>query len=296
MVRRLLGMAAAALALTGCVSGPYTVYPLGQTSELGAAFKADLAASAEDTIRTAKSGEILFEQPISYARLMVLENTIQPAKNLDNSLQSREVTFNEGDVYFQAIDAADQLNLVACSTHEPVKLTRYLAKDTPTYLKLCFVLEPLSGDVKLNDIKTDRESFSSSQFFFVTAPSSFNDFGAPYQALTYWPIDHILETTEPARFKLLDADADASEKPTTVAVRFLKDGGKYSLEPVYSTGQASSVMRHEPVLIDPSETFPKTVKLQEAEIELLALTDDTLAYRILSGFSPDRTYILDLPE
>lgn len=239
---------------------------------------------------------MLFTQDVSYARLMVLENTVEPSKNLDVSVQRREFAFNEGDVYFQAIDAADTLNLVACSTNEPVRLIPKLNQHAVLDLKACFILGGIGDKVDLDNIKTDGASFSSSQFFWVSGSVINNDFTAPYQALTYWPIEHIFEVSEPARFRVLEDEDIPAARKTSIGLRFMKEGDGYQLEPIYISDSAPSNTQHDPITIDASDTFPRKVTFQEAEIELLALTEDTLAYRILSGFSTDRRYILDLSQ
>ncbi|MAK60437.1 MAG: hypothetical protein CMK09_05620 [Ponticaulis sp.] len=293
------GVACVVVSLTaplvaGCVSGPYYVYPVGQTTTVDEAIVADLSADTEDTIRTAKPGEILFDQEVQYARLMVLENTVFPTSGLENSMQRREVSFSAGDIYFEAIDVAEQLNVVACSTKQPVHIIPRLAPDNSMHFKACFLLEPLDDEIKLDDIQVAVTDFTSSQWFWVSGSVINTDFEAPFQALTYWPIDHIFDVNEPARFKVMDGEHPKTGKATRVGLRFVSEGDTFTLQPVYTSDGIPANTDADPIEVDPEGEFPRTVEFREAKIELLALTGNTLAYRVLSGFSADRRYIMDL--
>ena len=271
---------------------------MGASAPIDPALLADPSKPSAETIRTAKSGELLFEQSVSNAAVLELLNTVVPTEDISMNVSKRTVEITEGMKFYTALNIGSETSMVACSFERPVKSVARLNPSAVGHEKLCFTLVTLEDKVDPDDIKRDPETLTSSTFYVASGPIGAN-LGppGPYQKLYRWePNLFTYQTTEPARFKKLDADAERGETGPDVAVRFTAtpDGGE--LQRVYITGSQVKATAGEPVLIKPDMTFPAVSKVGGAEIELLALNDGVLAYRILSGFDDQAVYFIDLPE
>jgi hypothetical protein len=80
--------------------------------------------------------------------------------------------------------------------------------------------------------------------------------------------------------------------PTDIAVT--AEGAQ--LEPIYLAGNQPMPVKEQPIVIKADQVFPAKIEHDGAEIELLALKDGVLAYRVLSGFATDTTFLMDLPS
>lgn len=291
-------VAVAGLMLAGCVPTPDLVYPLGKSVPIDARFVADVSAPVAETVKTAKSGEILFTQGFSSANILVLENTVEPTTDVSMQVSKRTVDLSAGMKFYSAINIGMTDAIVACSFERPMFIVPRLNPGNTGTAKVCFHLETLDQINSLNAIDTGEGSWTSSSFFMVnedfmlaTGPSG------PYQRLMSWePNLFTYETNEPARFRPATADEREEFGSSEIGLRFVSDDKGGELNVVYFSGSQPVDISGDPVAIKASDSFPKTVTIRGAEIELLALTDGVLAYRVLSGFASDLAFVLNLPE
>ncbi len=280
--------------LAGCVSlTPDHVYPLGATQAIDASLIADLEAPLEATIKTAKSGDIVLQQSVGNASVYVLENSVVPEGDVSLAVQARSVELTEGLKFYPALNVGKETALVACSFDRPAEWVPRLNPGAKGTGKVCFELEKIEGEIDLDNVEENLGDRSSTTFFFVSDTVGVGDQSGPYQKLFRWDQHMTYEVTEPARFKA--AEAEGTSGAPDLALRFIATDEGGQLEPVYMSGNQPAETQNDPVMIKAEQEFPVTLEYDGASIEVLALTDGVLAYRILSGFVSGEAYVMDLP-
>ncbi|MAK60439.1 MAG: hypothetical protein CMK09_05630 [Ponticaulis sp.] len=294
----LLIVSALGLGLGGCGVTPDYVFPLGRSAPLDARFLADPSASAEASLKTAKSGELLFTQDFSSADILVLENTVEPTTDVSMQVSKRTVDLSAGLRFYTAINLGLKNSVVACSFERPMFVVPRLNPGNTGTAKVCFHLDPLADTDGLDAVDTGEVSKTSSSFFVVNENFVLNpNESGPYRSLMSWEPDlFTYQTNEPARFRPATDEERAEFGSSEIGLRYKAENEKGELSVVYISANQPLEISAEPVTFSASDSFPKIVTIRGAEIELLALTDGVLAYRVLSGFTPDKAFILDLPE
>lgn len=291
-------IAISSVALTGCISlTPDSVYPLGSTQSIDPSFLAAADAPVETTIKTVKAGEILLQQAVSNTVELVLENDVVADGDIDLAVAKRSIDLNAGDRFYPALNVGSETALVACSYDQVAEWIPRLNPGAAGNVPICFRLKTYEDKVNLDTVTEDLDDAESSVFFFVTGQSfGLNGTANSYQKLVRWDQQLTYRVTEPARFALAEPAADDAATQPAVALRFVQTSDTAQLEPVYVIDGQPADLSSEPIVIAPDETFPQTVRHDGAEIELLALNDGVLAYRIMSGFSDDSTFVMDLVQ
>lgn len=286
----------ATLQLAACVSlTPDYVYPLGVHQTVAADYVADPAAPLEDTIRTAKSGDIVLMQQLRNSSVFELENSVEPAGDVSLAVQARSVDLKQGLTFYPALNVGKESALVLCSFERPAVWVPRLNPGAKGEGKVCFKIEAVADDVDLDAAEPDLDVLSSSTFFFVSDNFGLIDKAGSYQKLFRWDQHMSYQVSSPARFRRQNVGEAAPVAGPQAALRFIADGAGGQLEPVYVTGNQPMGMEKKPVLIPAGQKFPVTLEFDGARIEVLALKDGVLAYRVLSGFSTNSVIIMDLP-
>lgn len=297
-MNKFIALLASGTVLSGCVNlTPDYVYPLGTTAPIDAASLAAGAVSVEASIKTAKSGEVLLEQSVLSSSILRLANDVEPVGNISLAVQERSLDLTKGDTFYLALNVGEQTALVACSHGRPVTWVPRLNPGASAQGKMCFELEPIEGEVDLDALNVASDTYTSDQFFFV-ADGAFVATGEanPYQLLSRWDPQFIYSVAPAAILEVTNAPSvDVASKPK-LALRFIYTDTGSQIEPVYMTDGRPSPLEGEAISIASTDEFPKTIEYDGAKIELLALEDGVLAYRVLAGFETGRAYIMDLPE
>ncbi|MEQ9315355.1 MAG: hypothetical protein RLN72_05840 [Henriciella sp.] len=293
---RLAGASLALASLSACVNlTPDAVYPIGAVAALDSVILSDPAAPAEATIRTAKPGDILFQQAVMNRSVLTLQNTVLPEGNISLAVQARTVELNEGMTFYPALNIGSRNELVACSFDRPAEWTPRLNPGAKGSGKVCFILDDLGDKVEVGSFDPELTDNTSSTFFFVADGVGVTTQSTPYQRMFRWDPQLTYTVTEPARFSLSGTEAPDASAPQ-IGLRYVSTAKDAQIEPVYLIeGQPNRTIA-DPFVIAPDAKFPLRTKIAGAEIELLALKDGVLAYRILSGVSPGAFQILDLPQ
>lgn len=287
----------AGAALAGCVVSPDMIYPIGRMAPVDPALVAGPDAAPDQAIRTVKSGEILFSQAARNAAIVVLENAVTPATDINMGVAERSIEISPGMRFYAGVNVGSETATVACSFTRPVQITPRLNPGNKGTAKFCFRMDDLPEGAKLDSLPP-LTKLSSSTFFVVT--ENFNQQSGPsgsFQSMMRWePNLFTYKTVEPARFRPA-TDTELTDIATTeIALRYKSttDGGE--LEAVYIANGSPQPLESKTVAFAATDRFPRTVHVRGAEVELLALTNGVLAYRLRAGFSPDRAFILDLPQ
>ncbi|KDA04499.1 hypothetical protein [Hyphomonas oceanitis] len=292
-----IGLCLAGAVLSACVSlTPDQVYPLGATQSVDPSLIADLDAPLESTIRTAKSGEVILRQLVQSVAVMVLENTVTPTGDVSLAVQARSVELTEGLTFYPAVSVGKENALVACSFDRPAEWTPRLNPGAKGSGKVCFVLEKIAGKIDLSKVAQDLGARSSSVFFFVSDNIGVSAASGPYQKLFRWDPQLTYEVSEPARFRAIESTVSEKSGMPNIALRFLSTEDGAQIKPVYLSGDQPVPIQADPVVIKADQAFPTRIKYDGAEIEILALKEGVLAYRILSGFATGAAFVMDLPE
>jgi hypothetical protein len=283
--------------LSGCVSlTPDSVYPIGTKQGVDAALLADPGAPLEATIRTAKSGDIILQQAVRNAGAYVLENSVVPDGDVSLAVQARTVDLKAGLKFFPAINVGSETALVLCSFDRPAVWSPRLNPNAKGTGRVCFRFEELKTPADDVDAALGSGVRSSSVFFFVSDGIGLSQTTTAFRKIERWDPQLTYKVTEPARFRPLpQGDADTEGAPL-VALRFVVTAEGAQLEPIYLAGNQPMPVKEQPIVIKADQVFPAKIEHDGAEIELLALKDGVLAYRVLSGFATDSTFLMDLPS
>jgi hypothetical protein len=298
-MKRWPGFAAVALsaALSACVNlTPDSVYPLGTKISVDAALLADADAPIESTIRTAKSGDVILQQSVRNSRVFVLENSVVPDGDVSLAVQARTVDLQAGLKFFPAINLGSETALVLCSFERPSVWTPRLNPGAKGSGRVCFRMEDLKAPIDPAKVSLGDSVRSSSVFFFVTDGFGLMESTTAYRMIARWDPQLTYKVTEPARFRPLPVEDASADGAPNLALRFVVTAEGARLEPVYLAGNQPMPMKDAPITIKADEVFPKQITFDGATIELMALKDGVLAYRLLSGFSTEGAFLMDLPS
>lgn len=292
-------VAIAGLSLTACVNlSPDIVYPIGSSATLEPAYlsKADLADAG--SISTAKSGDLLIRQGVQNAVVFVLENDVLPEGNISLAVQERKLNLTKGEMFYGAVSLGQRPALVACSAARPATVIPRLNPGAQGSGKICFELELIEDEIDSDTSFTlDEETYASDEFFFVAdGVYAITGEASSYQKLARWDPQFIYKVTPPAELRRTTDPVSAEKTPPELGLRYIYANGKAQLEPVYVADDLPTETRKDPIEIDLTQDFPTTIEFDGAKIEVLAITDGVLAYRLLKGFDTTNTFIMDLPE
>ena len=297
-VLRLPMVAGMSLLATACVNiTPDLLYPIGIHTPIETSYVAASEAATAETVRTAKSGEILFRQQVKTATVLVLENSVEPAESIDLSVAKRSVEFEAGQTYYTVVNVGSTTALAACSFDRPFVHTPRLNPGATGNFKVCFIFESAKKDQIDETIKA-LPDLTSSRFFMANDNGALGSPSTAFQKLYRWePGVLTYNTTEPAKFRIAtEAEAANAPEGPPIGLRFTYADGKGQIEKVFLSESLAVEMDADSISVKPEDAFPKTVSLSGADIELLALKDGVLAYRILSGFDADQKFIVDFAE
>lgn len=294
-------IAAAALAgfsLTACINlTPDMVYPIGTAIAPDASFIATTDAADADSISTAKSGDILLRQPVQNASVFILENDVESVGNISLAVQERKLDLKKGEIFYGAVNVGQKTALVACSQGRPATHIPRLNPGAQASGKICLEIEPVEGKIDLSTVALDKEVYSSDQFFFVVdgALALTGDAG-PFQKLTRWDQQFIYTVKPPAELRRIEGGVPTNKAAPELGLRYIYANGEAQLEPIYVADDLPVETQEETIKIDQTQGFPIMIEHDGAKIELLAITDGVLAYRVLSGFETSTKFVMDLPD
>lgn len=295
---KLCGLAISGFSLSACVNlTPDMVYPLGTTQPADNALIADLNASAEETISTAKSGDIILRQGVKNAVVLTLENDVEYVGYSSLSVQKRTLDLNAGENFYVAVNLGQEPALVACSVGRPATHIPQLNPGAQASGKVCFELDPIEGEFNIDELSLDEDIYTSDQFFFVVDGAfAITHEANPYQKLTRWDPQFIYTVAPAATLRKVDTAIKGSDDAPSVALRYINSAEGAHLEPVYVTDAQAVETQADTIKINQDGEFPTIVEHDGARIELLALIEGVLAYRVLNGFDVEGPYIMDLPD
>jgi len=250
--------------LTGCINlTPDLVMPVGQVSAIDRSQLADPNAPVKSTVRTAQSGEM-----------------------------HRELEAKAGQKFYPVVTLGQVRSISACSFDRPILAIPKLAEGNKGYLKMCFQMAELPEKFKVETIDLDGIDWVSSEFFEVVE-SIGSTSRSSFQSLSRWEPQKIHKTKEPARFTRQTSVMPTGDQGRTSALRFIVSPTGPQLETAYMAGTEPRKTTADPVPIDVDKGFPQTLEFAGGNVELLALTDGVLAYRVISS-TPQRRIVMDL--
>lgn len=284
--------------LGGCVNlTPDIVYPLGAAGPIDASFLVAPDAAVEGTIKTAKSGDVIIAQPVQSAIVYRLSNKVEPVGNISLAVQERKLELNEGDLFYAALNVGQETAKVACSLGRPALTIPRLNPGASASMKICFELEAIEGDIEPDTINKIEDDYSTDRFFYVAdGYYGITEQSGPYQKLSRWDPQFIYNVSPAAELVRLEEDTETKSDAPQLALRFVMSQTEASLEPIYLVDDLPVELDDDDIIIDTEAGFPQTIKHDGASIELLALEEGVLAYRIVNGFDRSRNFIMDMPE
>ncbi|MCR9130599.1 MAG: hypothetical protein NXI12_13860 [Alphaproteobacteria bacterium] len=293
---------AAALLVSACVSlTPDQVYPIGFVEPVDPAVLAETNDSAAESVRTASPGEILFQQPVSTLSILRLENDIVTDGDVSLAVQARTVEFTRGMGFYPALSVGSRTELAACSYDRPATWVPRLNPGASAQGKICFILNELDAAPGDEDDQIERAEaalrdgeLSSSTFFFVSEGVGMG-VSSQYQRLARWDPQLTYRVVEPARFSI-DRSPAADPSAPSLALRYVDTAQGALIEPVYLINGQPAAINGKGRVISADQTFPTVIEVEGARIEVLALVDRALAYRVLSGLPASNAAVLDLPQ
>jgi hypothetical protein len=229
-----------------------------------------------------------------------LENTVTSADNVGNGLVTWHFEMPSGLRLYPALRTAEGGRHALCSAETVAYATGGLTNENTPRQSICFVLAnetirraPADAPHPVNATPIGGALWLADDAEATTGFLHFSG-GAYARGVEAFPFS--LEA--PARFRVAsadDGDAEASALQVGISYKVLKTGFG-QLQAVYITGEQQLALRDAPVAISTSDAFPRVVTIRGASIEVLALQDGVLAYRVRQGFPSDRWAITDLTE
>jgi hypothetical protein len=256
-----------------------------------------MAAAATEEIRTAVSGEILLAQPVAHASFLKLENTVVPTERVYQGVVTYTPKMEGGQLFYPAVRVGDVSGMVICSVADvttysggfsgprsafPVCLD--MPKDSLTR-KAPTTPEPSDAAALGAGLWLKNGAAASTGFIYFDLQGSLAK-GAEGPNFTL---------AEPARIQPAGTLTEASPTAPKIAIRYLADDKGARLSSVYLVGEQVLTTERKDVPLPAAEKLPQTLTIAGAVVELLAVTDGVLAYRIKQGFPSDTGAIADLP-
>jgi hypothetical protein len=210
-------------------------------------------------------------------------------------VQAREVSFAVGQTFYPAINLGSKTQLVACSFDKPAIWSPRLNPDAKGTGKVCFELEDLPVPVDPQPVASRLKDAKATHIFFVNEGAGLYGASSAFQTLMRWDPQFRYEVTPPAQLTL-SREGVAAEDAPRIGLRFLATPTGGELEFVGLSGDVPRKLDRQTVAIDASRAFPFTLNADGAKIEVLALKDDVLAYRVKAGMPAGLGFVVNLPE
>lgn len=283
-------LAMLAMAALGSCNVPLTsdyIYPMS------------IAAPGEpigDEIRTAAPGELLFSQRVARAGFLRLENTVVPAERVWTGMVTFFPRMEAGLTLYPALRVGQGGRYVVCSVDAVTTHQGGMgpAANFPICLELAdsAILVVGPGQPAPDNATAIGGSLwlaegAASSSGFVYSPGG--EFAQGWEGANF-------KLTEPARLSVTTAQpTDANGSPIRIGLRYMSDSAGARLESIYIAGEQHLRLQRDPVQILPGDTYPRIVETGGAAVELLAIRDNVLAYRVRRNFPSDRFVISNLP-
>jgi hypothetical protein len=249
-----------------------------------------------EEIRTAAPGELLFSQRVARAGFLRLENTVVPAERVWTGMVTYFPRMEAGLTVYPALRVGKGGRYVACSVEA---VTTHQGGLGPAQnFPICFELADSAVVlVRPGEPAPDKATAIGGSLWLLDGAQSHSGFvyapGGEY-AQGWEGANFTL--TEPARLSVATTQpSDTSGSPIRIGLRYMSDGAGARLESIYISGEQHLRLQRDPVQILPGDTYPRVVETGGAVVELLAIRDNVLAYRVRRNFPSDRFVISNLP-
>jgi hypothetical protein len=296
MGRNLNGHAKAAafvmlLGLFGC-NVPFTndtVYPISATAQGPADSK---------QLRTAAPGDIVLSEPLVHAGFLELENTVSPQDRVWQGIWTYHPKMEQGLRFYPAYRVGKARTTAVCSVDNvatgesnfggsvsfPVclDLPNGALFAVPTGAQPPVNAKPVGGSLWLKN--------------GATAPTGFVYPNLIKGEYAKGPQGPLFTLAEPARLRVAEPQSGTPESRIRLALRYTTDSSGARLETIYLSGSEQLKTTWADVPLSETGNLPRTIEVSGAAIEILAIKDGVLAYRVVRNFPSDRIVVSDLPE
>jgi hypothetical protein len=280
------------LGLYGC-NVPFTsdtVYPIAATVPM----PVDAA-----TIHTAVPGDIVLSQPLVHAGFLELENTVSPQDRVWQGIWTYHPKMERGLRFYPVFRVGSAKSTAVCSDDNVTTGQSDFGGTSPQF-PVCLDLpagvlfavppgapapanaKPLGGSLWLRNGAVAQTGFIYPNIVrggFASGPQG-----------------QMFTLTEPARLHVAEPKPGASESQMKLGLRYTTDSSGARLETIYFSGSWQLETTRPDVPLSSTDVLPRTINVFGATIELLAIKDGVLAYRVVRNFSSDRYVVSNLLE
>lgn len=280
------------LGLSGC-NVPFTsdtVYPITATA---------LGPMDSGQIRTAAPGDIVLSQPLVHAGLLELENTVSPQDRVWQGIWTYHPKMEQGLRLYPAFRIGRVRTTAVCSVENVTTGESNLGGTSPPF-PVCLDLPngalfavPTGAQPPVNAKPVGGSLWLKNG---ATAPTGFVYPNLIKGEYAKGPQGPLFTLVEPARLRVAEPQPGTPESRIRLALRYTTDSSGARLETIYLSGSEQLKTTWADVPLSATGPLPRTVEVSGAAIEILAIKDGVLAYRVVRDFPSDRIVVSDLPE
>lgn len=280
------------LGLSGC-NVPFTsdtVYPIVVTAP---------APADSGPIRTAAPGDIVLSQPLVHAGFLELENTVSPQDRVWQGIWTYHPKMEQGLRLYPAFRIGSTRTTAVCSIDNVTTGESNLGGVAPPF--------PVCLDVPDGALFAVRAGAPTPANATSVGGSLWLKNGAVAQTGFIYPNllrgeyasgpqGQMFTLSEPARLRVVGPKPGTPESEMKLALRYTTDSSGARLETIYLSGTGQLKTTRPDVPLSPTGDLPRTISVSGAAIELLAIKDGVLAYRVVRNFPSDHYVVSNLPE
>jgi hypothetical protein len=280
------------LGLSGC-NVPFTtdsVYPIVSTAP---------GPVDPEPIHTAAPGDIVLSQPLVHAGFLELENTVSPRDRVWQGIWTYHPKMEQGLRLYPGFRVGGAKTSAVCSADNVTTGESNLGGVSPLFA-VCLDLPdgalfavPPGAPAPANAKPVGGSLWLANGAVAQTGFVYLNLMKGEYAKGSQGPL---FALSEPARLRVAEPKPGAPDSQIGLALRYTTDSSGARLETIYLSGSEQLKTTRDAVPLSPIGVLPRTIDVSGAMIEILAIKDGVLAYRVVRNFPSDRYVVSDLPE
>lgn len=252
-----------------------------------------------ERIQTAAPGDIVLSQPLVHAGFLELVNAVSPRDRVWMGIWTYHPKMEQGLGLYPAFRVGSARTSAVCSTDSVTTGESNLGGVSPLF-PVCLDLPdgalfavppgaPAPANAKPVGGSLWLANGAVAQTGFVYLNLMKGEFAKGSQGPMF-------ALSEPARLRVAEPKPGAPDSQIRLALRYTTDSSGARLETIYLSGNEQLKTTRDPVPLSPTGVLPRTIDVSGGAIEILAIKDGVLAYRVVRNFPSDRYVVSDLPE
>jgi len=251
------------------------------------------------SIHTAAPGDIVLAQPLVHAGFLELENTVTPQDRVWQGIWTYHPKMEQGLRLYPAFRIGSTRTTAVCSVDNVTTGESNLGGTAPPF-PVCLDLpdgalfpvragattpantQPVGGSLWLRNGAVAQTGFIYPNLLRGEYASG--------------PQGQMFTLSEPARLRVVEPKPGTPDFQMRLALRYTTDSSGARLETIYLSGTGQLKTTRKDVPLSPAGDLPRTINVSGAAIQILAIKDGVLAYRVVRNFPSDHYVVSNLPE